>query len=73
MKQRFESNSYNPRNLKSLYNLRGLMANAGNSLRKIIEKDSIYLLLLNQLILTNPTTCSAIFPLKEGIFDICHF
>jgi hypothetical protein len=49
------------------------MANAGNSLRKIIEKDSIYLLLLNQLILTNPTTCSAIFPLKEGIFDICHF
>ena len=73
MKQRFESNSYNPRNLKSLYNLRGANGQRRNSLRKIIEKDFDLFTSFKPVILTNPTTCSAIFPLKEGLFDIVIF
>ncbi len=73
MKQRFESNPYNPRNLKSLYNLRGSNGQRRSSLRKIIEKDFDLFTSFKPVILTNPITCSAIFPLEDGLFDIVIF
>jgi very-short-patch-repair endonuclease len=59
--------------LKKLYNLKGSPGSTRNSLRKIINFDPISFTDLHPLILANPTTCSTLFPLQAGFFDLVIF
>jgi superfamily I DNA and/or RNA helicase/very-short-patch-repair endonuclease len=60
-------------NFNTLYNLRKNNSGPKNSLRKIIEKDFNLFTSLFPIILTNPSTVNAIFPLKQGLFNIVIF
>jgi putative non-specific serine/threonine protein kinase len=61
-------------NIKMLYNLRK-NAKYGkiNTLREIIGTDINFFKDIFPIIMTDPNTCSAVFPLKEGIFDLVVF
>jgi superfamily I DNA and/or RNA helicase/very-short-patch-repair endonuclease len=59
--------------LKKLYNLKGSAGTTRNSLRKIINFDPDSFTDFHPLILANPTTCSTLFPLKSGFFDLVIF
>jgi len=59
--------------LKKLYNLKGSAGTTRNSLRKIINFDPDSFTDLHPLILANPTTCSTLFPLQPGFFDLVIF
>lgn len=59
--------------LKKLYNLKGSAGTTRNSLRKIINFDPDSFTDLHPLILANPTTCSTLFPLQAGFFDLVIF
>lgn len=59
--------------LKKLYNLKGSSGNTRNSLRKIVTFNPDSFTDLHPLILSNPTTCSTLFPLKHGFFDLVIF
>ena len=60
--------------VKVLYNLRK-NAKYGkiNTLREIICKDSSFFKNIFTVIMTDPNTCSSVFPLEEGLFDIVIF
>lgn len=67
----FSSFSYN---FNALYNLRkNKIYNRRNSLRKLVETDIELFTTLFPVILTNPATVNAIFPLKQGLFEIVIF
>ena len=61
-------------NIKMLYNLRK-NAKYGkiNTLREIIGTDVEFFKKIFPVIMTDPNTCSAVFPLQEGIFDLVIF
>ena len=61
-------------NIKMLYNLRK-NAKYGkiNTLREIIGSDVEFFKKIFPVIMTDPNTCSAVFPLQEGIFDLVIF
>ena len=61
------------RNPISLYNKRGSKGERRNSLRKIIETDFNLFTSFFPVVLTNPSVCSSILPLKEGLFDLVIF
>lgn len=61
------------RNPISLYNKRGSRGEKRNSLRKIIESDFDLFTSFFPVVMTNPSVCSSIIPLKEGLFDIVIF
>lgn len=60
-------------NFNTLYNFRKNKVGPKNSLRKIIEKDFELFTTLFPVILTNPSATNAIFPLKQGLFNIVIF
>ncbi len=61
-------------NLKAVYNLRkNTQFSKINTLREIIEMNIDFFKMMFPVIMTDPDTCSAIFPLKEGIFDLVIF
>lgn len=60
-------------NFNTLYNLRKNSVGPKNSLRKIIEKKFDLFTTLFPVILTNPVAANAIFPLRQGIFNIVIF
>lgn len=67
----FSSFNYN---FNALYNLRkNKIYNRCNSLRKLVETDIELFTTLFPVILTNPATVNAIFPLKQGLFEIVIF
>ena len=57
----------------SLYNKRGSRGQTRNSLRKIISSDFHLFTNFFPVVMVNPTVCSSIMPLKEGLFDIVIF
>ena len=61
------------RNPVSLYNKRGSKGERRNSLRKIVETDFELFSSFFPVVMTNPSVCSSILPLKEGLFDIVIF
>jgi len=72
-KQKFERGKYGHRNVKSLYNLRGSRGQRRNSLRNIVQREFKLFTSVKPVVLTNPITCSSIFPLEENLFDIIIF
>lgn len=75
-KQQFESvrrtisKGINP---TTLYNKRGSKGERRNSLRRIIGTDFELFTDFYPIVMVNPTVCSSILPLQEGIFDIVIF
>ncbi|MBS1622916.1 MAG: hypothetical protein JST83_02780 [Bacteroidetes bacterium] len=61
------------RNPVSLYNKRGSKGERRNSLRKIIDTDFNLFTSFYPVVMTNPSVCASILPLKEGLFDIVVF
>lgn len=61
------------RAIKSIYNLRGSPGQKRNSLRNIIETDFNFFTDFFPVLMVNPSTCSSIVPLQEGIFDLVLF
>lgn len=59
--------------LKKLYNLKGAAGTTRNSLRKIVTYDPDSFTDIHPLILSNPSSTSTLFPLKQGFFDIVIF
>lgn len=59
--------------LKKLYNLKGAAGTTRNSLRKIVTYDPESFTDIHPLILSNPSSTSTLFPLKQGFFDIVIF
>ena len=57
----------------SLYNKRGSRGQSRNSLRKIISTEFELFTNFFPVVMVNPTVCSSIIPLKEGLFDIVIF
>ena len=74
IRKRALSNLAQSEEIKVLYNLRK-NAKYGkiNTLREIIGKDSTFFKNIFPIIMTDPNTCSALFPLEEGLFDIVLF
>ena len=74
IRKRALSNLSQKEEIKVLYNLRK-NAKYGkiNTLREIIGKDSTFFKNIFPVIMTDPNTCSALFPLEEGLFDIVLF
>jgi len=61
-------------NFNALYNLRrNKTFGRRNSLRKLIETDLDLFTTLFPIILTNPGAVNALFPLKQGLFEIVIF
>jgi len=61
-------------NFNALYNLRkNKVYGRRNSLRKLIETDIELFTTLFPVVLTNPEAVNAIFPLKQGLFEIVIF
>jgi hypothetical protein len=58
---------------KSLYNLRGSGGQRRNSLRQIVNYNFEFFTDFFPVILTNPTACSTLFPLKQDLFDVVIF
>lgn len=58
---------------RKLYNLRGMNGESRNSLRKIINFDHNAFTDMHPLVLANPTSVSALFPLASDIFDLVIF
>lgn len=58
---------------KSLYNLRGSGGQRRNSLRQIVNYNFDFFTDFFPVILTNPTACSTLFPLKQDLFDVVIF
>ena len=64
----------NDNNIKAVYNLRkNAQFSKINTLREIISMDLAFFQKMFPVIMVDPDTCSAIFPLKEGIFDLVVF
>ncbi|MGB4955628.1 MAG: hypothetical protein WBO62_02010, partial [Leptotrichiaceae bacterium] len=64
----------NDNNIKAVYNLRkNAQFSKINTLREIISMDLGFFQKMFPVIMVDPDTCSAIFPLKEGIFDLVVF
>lgn len=57
----------------SLYNLRGSGGRRRNSLRQIINHNLDFFTNFFPVVLTNPTACATLFPLKQDIFDVIIF
>lgn len=61
-------------NIKMLYNLRkNSKYGKINTLREIVETDVNFFKDMFPIIMTDPNTCSAVFPLIEGLFDLVVF
>ncbi|MDO5089676.1 MAG: AAA domain-containing protein, partial [Leptotrichiaceae bacterium] len=61
-------------NIKMLYNLRkNSKYGKINTLREIVKTDMKFFKDMFPIIMTDPNTCSAVFPLEEGIFDLVVF
>jgi very-short-patch-repair endonuclease len=58
---------------KKLYNLKGSAGTTRNSLRKIVQFAPEAFLQLHPLVLANPSTCSSLFPMQSGFFDLVIF
>ena len=61
------------RNPISLYNKRGSKGEKRNSLRKIVDTDFGLFTSFFPVVMTNPSVCSSILPLQEGLFDLVIF
>lgn len=72
-KQQYEAGEGMRRSIVSLYNLRGSYGNRRNSLKKVINKSFNLFTSVKPVVLTNPITCSTIFPLQKNLFDIVIF
>jgi len=59
--------------INSLYNKRGSKGTRRNSLRTIIKTDFNLFTSFFPVLLLNPSTCSSIIPLEEGIADVVIF
>ena len=69
--ERFKNKNAVP--LRNLYNIWGSKGNKRNSLRKIVATDFDLFTDFFPVVLVNPTVCSSIVPLKEGLFDFVIF
>lgn len=58
---------------KKLYNLKGSAGTTRNSLRKIVQFSPESFLQIHPLVLANPSTCSSLFPMESGFFDLVIF
>lgn len=58
---------------KKLYNLKGSAGTTRNSLRKIVQFSPETFLQIHPLVLANPSTCSSLFPMESGFFDLVIF
>lgn len=58
---------------RGLYNIRGSAGKRRTSLRQIVNHDLDFFTNFFPVVLTNPTVCATLFPLKENIFDIVIF
>lgn len=58
---------------RSLYNIRGAGGQRRNSLRQIINHNFDFFTNFFPVILTNPTACATLFPLKQDIFTMVIF
>ena len=58
---------------KKLYNLKGSAGTTRNSLRKIVQFSPDSFLQIHPLVLANPSTCSSLFPMESGFFDLVIF
>lgn len=58
---------------RSLYNIRGAGGQRRNSLRQIINHNFNFFCNFFPVILTNPTACATLFPLKQDIFNMVIF
>lgn len=65
-----QSKGINP---TSLFNKRGSRGERRNSLRKIINTDFGMFTDFFPVVMLNPTVCSSVIPLEEGIFDVVIF
>ena len=74
IRKRALSNMGTGENIKMLYNLRK-NAKYGkiNTLREIVATNVNFFKDMFPIIMTDPNTCSAVFPLQEGIFDLVVF
>lgn len=59
--------------VNQIYNLRGAKGQTRNSLRKIVATNFDAFVSFFPVLLLNPTTCSSLLPLKQGLFDIVIF
>jgi very-short-patch-repair endonuclease len=57
----------------ALFNKRGSRGERRNSLRKIISTDFNFFTDFFPVVMLNPSVCSSLIPLKEGIFDLVIF
>ncbi|MET0462811.1 MAG: AAA domain-containing protein [Chitinophagaceae bacterium] len=60
-------------NPTTLFNKRGARGERRNSLRKIINTDVELFTDFYPVLMVNPTVCSSLLPLREGIFDVVIF
>jgi very-short-patch-repair endonuclease len=60
-------------NPTTLFNKRGSRGERRNSLRKIINTDFELFTDFYPVLMVNPTVCSSVLPLQEGIFDVVIF
>ncbi|MCG2613732.1 AAA domain-containing protein [Terrimonas sp. NA20] len=60
-------------NPTTLFNKRGSRGERRNSLRKIINTDFELFTDFYPVVMVNPTVCSSILPLQEGLFDVVIF
>ncbi|MBO9658969.1 MAG: hypothetical protein J7527_09095, partial [Chitinophagaceae bacterium] len=68
--QRSTSAGVNP---TTLFNKRGSRGERRNSLRKIINTDFELFTDFYPVLMVNPTVCSSVLPLQEGLFDVVIF
>ncbi len=68
--QRSTSAGVNP---TTLFNKRGSRGERRNSLRKIINTDFELFTDFYPVLMVNPTVCSSVLPLEEGLFDVVIF
>jgi very-short-patch-repair endonuclease len=59
--------------INSLYNKKGAKGTRRNSLRNIVKSDFNLFTDFFPVLLLNPSVCSSIIPLEEGIFDLVIF
>ncbi len=59
--------------INSLFNKRGSKGNRRHSLRTIVGQEFKLFTSYFPVLLVNPSVCSSIFPLEEGLFDVVIF
>jgi hypothetical protein len=59
--------------INSLFNKRGSKGNRRHSLRTIVGQEFELFTAFFPVLLVNPSVCSSIFPLEEGLFDVVIF